>query len=411
MPLPLLRTEQPRSAAEAAALIKAAAAERTPVFPLGGETALDCGLQPRVPGVGLSLGQLDQLVDYPARDMTVTVGAGMKIEKLRQLLAAEAQELPLDVAQAEQATIGGCIAANISGYRRLGNGTLRDYVIGIEAVDGHGTIYHGGGRVVKNVAGYDFCRLLIGAQGTLGVITQVTIKVKPLAPRSAVLLQPISDLTAADRCVETVLQAPQLPSGLELFNKLPDSLVNLSETNNSPDRLWLAVILQGTDSEVNAQLNSHCHELARIDAVPVVLHGEQSTSLLMHLREFPALIVAGGSESLAVKIHFQPSRLLAGLRWLTSLQPGVVWQAHAGTGIVYALLPQQPTSLGQWLLQTGHPEVQRLGGRLQIWRVPEAADLTTTALWGPAGDAMELNRAIRTQFDPRGILNAGRFWS
>ena len=94
--------------------------------------------------------------------MTITVGAGITLEKLRQILAAESQELPLDIPQADQATIGGCIAANISGFRRLGSGTLRDYVIGIEAVDGRGAIYHGGGRVVKNVAGYDFCRLLIG---------------------------------------------------------------------------------------------------------------------------------------------------------------------------------------------------------------------------------------------------------
>jgi hypothetical protein len=194
--------------------------------------------------------------------------------------------------------------------------------------------------------------------------------------------------------VEVVLQAPQLPIGLELFNKLPDSVVNLSEANKSTDQPWLAVILQGTDLEVNAQLNSHCLDLA-----------------LKHLQAFPGLIATAGSDGLAVKLHFQPSRLLGGLSWLTSLQPGIQWQAHAGTGIVYALLPKQPTSLGQWLLQTGHPEVQRLGGRLQLWRVPEAADLTTTALWGPAGDAQELNRAIRTQFDPRGILNAGRFWS
>jgi len=411
MPLPLLRTEQPQTAAEVVSLIKAAASERTSVFPLGGETALDSGLAPRVPGIGLNLDRFDQLIDYPARDMTVTVGAGMKMEKLRQILAGESQELPVDVPQSHQATIGGCIAANISGYRRLGNGTLRDYVIGIEAVDGHGTIYHGGGRVVKNVAGYDFCRLLIGSQGTLGVITQVTLKVKPLAPRTAVLLLPCPDLSTADRCVAAVLQAPQLPGGLELFSKLPNSLKNISVADNSHAPLWLAVILHGTDYEVNAQLNSHCLELARVGSVPHVLSGEQSIATQQHLQEFPGLIPPASNEHLALKLHFQPSHLARGLNWLMNLQSGIVWQAHAGTGIVYAIVPKHPASLGQWLLQTAHPEVQRLGGRLQLWRVPETPDMTTTALWGPAGDAAELNRAICAQFDPRGILNAGRFWT
>jgi glycolate oxidase FAD binding subunit len=411
MPLPFLRTENPQTATEVAALIKDAAGSRTPIFPLGGETALDSGLMPRVPGVGMSLCKLDQLVDYPARDMTITVGAGITIEKLRQLLAAESQELPLDIPQAGQATLGGCIAANISGYRRLGCVTLRDYVIGIEAVDGRGAIYHGGGRVVKNVAGYDFCRLLIGSQGTLGVITQVTLKVKPLASRTAVLLKPVADFADAERALETVLHGPQLPAGLELFSTLPESLKQLPFANE-PVNQWLAVILQGSESEVNSQLSSLCIELAKVGPAAMVLSGEQGDALLQHLREFPTLTLPNAAEGLAVKLHFQPSRLLAGLRWLMNLQPGIQWQAHAGTGIVYALLSKQPpASLSQWLLQTAHPEVAKLGGRLQLWRVPESSDLTTTALWGPWGDAQELNRAIRAQFDPQGILNAGRFWS
>lgn len=411
MTLPLLRTEQPTTAAEVAALVRDAGESRTPSFPLGGKTALDSGLLPRVPGIGLSLRKLDQLVDYPARDMTVTVGAGITIEKLEAILAAEHQELPLDVPQASQATLGGCIAANISGLRRLGCGTLRDYVIGIEVVDGRGAIYHGGGRVVKNVAGYDFCRMLIGSQGTLGVITQVTLKVKPLPPRTAILLQPVADLDIADRLIDNVLHGPQLPAGLELISTLPESLKKAFATHTEHS-LWLVVMVQGTESEVNWQLNTHCIEQAKLGTPPTVLDPEQRYTLLQHLREFPALMQREGEQGLALKLSFQPSRLLAGLHWLKSLQPGIVWQAHAGNGIVYARLPKLPNAaLSQWLLHTGHPEAAKFGGRLQLWRVPETADLTTAALWGPSDDATEMNRAIRSQFDPQGILNAGRFWS
>lgn len=411
MPLPLLRTEQPTTAAEVAALVRETATSRTPIYALGGETSLDSGLQPRNPGIGLSLRKLDQLVDYPARDMTVTVGAGMTIEKLQSLLTAEHQELPLDLPQAGSATLGGCIASNISGSRRLGCGTLRDYVIGIEAVDGSGAIFHGGGRVVKNVAGYDFCRLLIGSQGTLGVITQVTLKVKPSPARTAVLLIPINDLETADRLIERVLQGPQLPAGLELFSALPASLEH-ELAANVPHKYWLAAILQGTESEVNWQLSSDCIELAKHGPTPHVLAPAQRDALLAHLHEFPALVANDATEGLALKLTFQPSRLLAGLQWLLSLQPGISWQAHAGSGIVYARLPKVPNaSLSQWLLHTAHPEVTKLGGRLQVWRVPEGADLTSAALWGPLGDAAEMNRAIRAQFDPQSIMNTGRFWT
>jgi glycolate oxidase FAD binding subunit len=411
MPLPLLRIEQPTTAAEVAALVRAAATSQTPIFPLGGETALDSGLMPRPQGIGLSLQKLDQLVDYPARDMTVTVGAGMTIEKLQSILAAEHQELPLDIPQAGTATLGGCIAANISGYRRLGGGTLRDYVIGIEAIDGRGAIFHGGGRVVKNVAGYDFCRLLIGSQGTLGVITQVTLKVKPQPPQTAVLLLPINDLEAVDHLIDRVLQAPQLPAGLELFSSLPESLHGQLSLPTVP-KAWLAIILQGTESEVNWQLNLLCIELAKHGSAPHVLAPPQRDTLLTHLQDFPALLSNNPANGLALKLSFQPSRLFDGLRWLLNMQSGIAWQAHAGSGIVYALLPKVPTtSLSQWLLHTAHPTVTKLGGRLQLWRVPEGADLTSAALWGPLGDAAELNRAIRAQFDPHGILNTGRFWS
>src|SRR5690606_32325083 len=119
---------------------------------------------------------LNRVIDYPARDMTITVEAGITWEQLEAELAKEGQWLPVDVARAEAATVGGAIACNTSGPRRFGYGTLRDYVIGIHAVDGQGMQFKGGGRVVKNVAGYDFCKLLTGSFGTLAVITQVTLK-------------------------------------------------------------------------------------------------------------------------------------------------------------------------------------------------------------------------------------------
>src|SRR4029079_12976461 len=133
----------------------------------------------------LNLSSLAKIVDYTPRDMTILVEAGVRMADLAATLAAERQQLPIDVPRAADATIGGVIATNWCGPRRYGHGTIRDYVIGIHAVDGRGVAFKGGGRVVKNVAGYDFCKLLTGSLGTLGVITQVALKVKPQSESSA----------------------------------------------------------------------------------------------------------------------------------------------------------------------------------------------------------------------------------
>ena len=121
-----------------------------------------------MPGRTLDLTGLNRIVDYTPRDMTIVVEAGVRMADLAATLAAEGQHLPIDVPRAGEATIGGVVATNWSGPRRYGHGTIRDYVIGIHAVDGRGTPFKGGGRVVKNVAGYDFCKLLTGSLGTLG---------------------------------------------------------------------------------------------------------------------------------------------------------------------------------------------------------------------------------------------------
>src|SRR6478736_5589529 len=127
---------------------------------------------------------------YPARDMTITVQAGVTIAQLQDTLKAEGQQLPVDVPFPDRATLGGAVATNASGPRRFGHGTLRDYVIGITVVNDQGKEVKGGGRVVKNVAGYDFMKLYTGSLGTLGVIAQLTLKVKPLPEAVAAIAAP-----------------------------------------------------------------------------------------------------------------------------------------------------------------------------------------------------------------------------
>ncbi len=183
-PLPLVR---PESIGELGDLIRLAVAANTALYPLGGQTKWSLGMPPTKPGQAIDLRELAKVLDYPARDMTVTVQAGITIKHLRETLLQENLRLPIDVAQADRATLGGILAANTSGPRRLGYGTLRDYVIGISALNDEGREFKAGGRVVKNVAGYDLCKLLVGSLGTLGIITQVTLKLRPLPEEQAIV--------------------------------------------------------------------------------------------------------------------------------------------------------------------------------------------------------------------------------
>src|SRR6185295_8537546 len=183
--LPIVETLAPADQVELAEAVRAAHADGTGVYPIGGGTSLDFGLPAKRPGVGLSLANLKRVVDYPARDMTITVEAGITMAELANTLSAERQWLPIDAPQPGAATLGGVVATASCGPRRYGSGTVRDYVIGISAVDGRGMPFKGGGRVVKNVAGYDFCKLLTGSMGTLGVIAQLTLKIRPMPEQSA----------------------------------------------------------------------------------------------------------------------------------------------------------------------------------------------------------------------------------
>ena len=242
----LMPTEQP-AVAEA---VRAAFASGTPVYPLGGGTHLGCSAPPAEPGTALSLAGLQRLVNYPARDLTITVEAGMTIAAVARHLAAEGQRLPIDVPCPDKATVGGCVAAGAGGPRRYRWGTIRDYVIGLTAVDGCGIEFRAGGRVVKNAAGYGLCRLLTGSMGTLGVIVQATLMVKPLPEISALVACEVPDLEAAERLLAGLVATPTLPSAIEWVSgpawKNDPALGPLS--SSSAGRLLVG--LEGTLAEV-----------------------------------------------------------------------------------------------------------------------------------------------------------------
>src|SRR5262249_27968312 len=143
--------------------------------------------------------------------------AGVRMSDLASTLAAEGQHLPIDVPRAGEATIGGVVATNWNGPRRYGDGTIRDYVIGIDAVDGGGPRLKGGGRGVKNGDGYDFCKLLTGSLGTLAVITQLALKVKPQTETAATVVGECADLEIVDNGLKRLAMLETPPMAIDLL--------------------------------------------------------------------------------------------------------------------------------------------------------------------------------------------------
>lgn len=394
---------------EAAEIVREAFAAGRAIYPIGGGTSLDFGLPPPRPGIELSLASLARVVDYPHRDLTVTVEAGLRVAELSRLLADHNQWLPIDVPAPDQATVGGALAVNASGSRRYGQGTLRDYLIGVTAIDGRGTTFHAGGRVVKNVAGYDLGKLLIGSLGTIGVVTQATFKVKP-RPQAAALLacaprnraQVEAMLAGLGRSLTTptsidwLIGAAWAEMGAEFgFDHAPVGLLVAGLEGSEDEVPWMARQLAAEWKELDDEL------LPTLVVDPAALD-----RVWVRLRDFPK----GADDELVLKISAPPSAIAALAAQLVDFDPRVTALGHAGNGILVARFREFPPAMvSRWLIGTLQQSVLSARGHVVVLRGGGLKDLTRQAVWGPVGDELRLMQAVKREFDPADILNPGRF--
>lgn len=406
--LPIKQTLTPADQSAAADAIRAAYESDMAIYPIGGGTSLGFGLPAKKPGQGLSLAGLKKVVDYPARDMTVTVQAGVTMGELNKLLATERQMLPLDVPQAENATIGGVIATNTSGPRRYGLGTVRDYVIGIHAIDGRGMPFKGGGRVVKNVAGYDFCKLLTGSLGTLGVITQVTLKLKPLPEQSALMACVVGDLAQAEQILAAFVSSQTTPVAVELLRGPAwddEPTLKPLSAEPLPQKYYLIAALEGTVPEV-AWMTSQLHREWRELGISAPITIGNAADLWNKLVEFPA----GGNSPLVLKASVASSGVTAFIEAIQKVDPAASIQSHAASGIVIARFSQFPDGgLSRTLVGNLQNVAAAHHGHVVIYSNPSNAEMTHQSVWGATDAPVPLMSAVKQQFDPKNILNPGRF--
>jgi glycolate oxidase FAD binding subunit len=405
-----LSTQEPDDAVAMAEQVRQAYREGTAIYPLGGQTSLDFGLSAKREGVGLSLARLNRIIDYPARDMTITVEAGATMQTLAETLAAENQFLPVDVPQAVRATIGGVIATNWNGPRRYGQGLLRDYVIGISAVDGTGRTFKGGGRVVKNVAGYDFCKLLTGSLGTLGVITQVTLRVKPRPQRSTLLVARIASFEAAERVLAPMATSQTTPTAIELLagpSWCGDAIVGEVIGRAAPQACAIAAGLEGTEPEVRWMIDQLGREwrAAGVEHYSAVVDSD-AVALWQRLADF----AQSGPSPLVLKASLVPSGVTPFAAAVHQIDPQADVQCHAGSGVVIARFAEFPSQgLSRTLIQKLHPLAARHQGTVVVLSNPEGAEMTHASVWGGLDAPAALMTAVKRQFDPGDILNPGRF--
>ncbi len=345
---------EPADERETAAILRNANETGQAVIPTGGGTKLDWGNPPRKADVLLSMRRQNRVIEHAWADLTVTVEAGCTIAELQRTLAEHGQRLAVDPLWPERATVGGVLSTNDSGSLRLGYGSLRDLIIGITLVLADGTVAKSGGKVVKNVAGYDLPKLATGGLGTLGVITRAIFRLHPLPRNTRTLTIAVDDPDAMQRVVSSILGAQLAPAAVQVRNGHVD------------------ILLEGTLDGMASQASAIMNFGAAREGSPEVWNARQEL----------------WGDKPIVKFTTLPSRIGA----VSALFPRFVIQA---TGIGFAQFQGDLAAL--------RAAIERDNGSLTI--------LGPTKLdsWGLPGDALPLMRAVKQQFDPKGTLNPGRF--
>jgi glycolate oxidase FAD binding subunit len=375
-------TVSPNSAEALAAALRAADEGGRAVAPVGGGTQLDLGMPPSRLDVAIETTGLNRIVEYEPADLTVTVEAGMRFGELQRILGEQGQLLALDPPLEDGATIGGVIATNASGPLRFAFGSARDLVIGTRVANPDGTVTHAGGRVVKNVAGYDLNKLYIGSLGTLAIIVELSFKLAPIPPALATVAANFSTSEAAGALVQAVVRSPLSPLAIELAGSTE-----------------VVLRVGGYPQAVERQVR----DLSAL----ITQHGGQASdgawedlqqSRLEARRRDVVLKAAAPISTSATLVRMLEQRL-------ASLEP-TVW-AHAGNGVAYAAC-NAPSNAE--LLNAARADVRSLGGNasLVIERCP-APLKSSVDVWGEPGPSVALMRAIKSKLDPRNTLNPGRY--
>jgi glycolate oxidase FAD binding subunit len=380
---------EPGSEQELVKVLKLANEAGIAVVPRGGGTKLDWGNRPRRADLILSTARLNRVIEHAWADMTVSVEAGCTMQTLQETLAQHGQRLALDTLWPSRATVGGVLATNDSGALRLRFGALRDLIIGVTVALPDGTLASSGGKVVKNVAGYDLPKLVTGALGTLGVITRAVFRLHPLPKAARTISCLARDVAEAQRFLLAIQDS-----------KLAHSALQVRCVAGAPPQV--DILFEGVEAGLNAQaeqLKSILAPALLTDPGPVVWKARGELYSAAKGSEFNCAVA---------KISVLPAGIGDALTTLASLSANKV-RCNAvvqGTGLGCIHLEGEPATIAP-VLKSLRGEFERSSGSLVIAHRP--ATMPPLDAWGEPGDMLPLMCAIKQQLDPAATLNPGRF--
>ncbi|RMF20167.1 MAG: FAD-binding oxidoreductase [Deltaproteobacteria bacterium] len=362
-------------------LINEARRDRVAIVPAGGATQLDLGNVPRAADVRLNLTGMTRIVERHPEDMVVTVEAGVTLARLQNVLAADGQRLALDPAAPAQATIGGIVAADASGAMAGAFGRPRDLVLGLTAVDGNARLLRVGAKVVKNVAGYDLVRLLVGSRGSLAILTEITLRTHPIPQCSKTLAFRFPSSEALARAV-AALGASELEPAAAEFALEPQS-----------ESVWLLRAgIEGVAGAIEYQehrLAELCQRPAAADDDRSRIHPDRDEKLVLATTVPPARAV-----SVAADLVGELER--AGIAARAAGRPA--------DGLIRVFAREAPGQDGVALLDRLAPLA---GGRLLLERAPTRLKHGLD-VWGPLPPGFDIMRRLKQRFDPDAVLAPGR---
>lgn len=389
---PVLRERAPATIADAAAAMAEFAADGSLVRFEGGGTKSGWGNPAAEPSAVLRTANLNRVIEYAPDDLVVSVEAGMTLSALQATLAPHRQRLAFDPPNADRATIGGLIATGDFGQRRARYGSLRDLIIGVQIVRADGTLVHGGGKVVKNVAGFDLPKIAVGSLGTLGLIASATFRLHPL-PESA-------KMTFARGCTAAQLRAIVL--AVTEAQLEPAVLLAVREGIG----YTVAAVFEGFAAGVEEQVARFIAELAHC--------GIESQAALPEERA--AIHEAHGhartNGTLRVRLACVPSALEAidrdAVAPLCAALDGTTAAWYPSLGFAFAAGEVRDAATASAAILAARAAVERTGGSLILQAAPPALRAATDA-WGTPPASLFLMRRLKDRFDPGRRLNRGRF--
>ncbi|MFE7226502.1 FAD-binding oxidoreductase [Nocardioides sp. NPDC057577] len=372
------RIEHPTSTAEVAEVMRAAAAAGESVVPTGAGTKLSWGNPPTSADILLDLSALDRVSEHASGDLIATAGAGTPLARLKEHVAAADQRLALDET-VPGATVGGALATNTSGPLRMLAGTMRDLLIGVTMVRADGVVAKAGGKVVKNVAGYDVGKLLVGSYGTLAVVTEATFRLHPVPQTRRWVSVAARDSAHAAELTQAVLHSQTVPSALEV--------------DATAGGVRVDVLVEGRPEGV----------AGRTAVLTELLPGaETSEEPPVGWGRYPWDDTA--DTHLGIKVTFR----LSGLADVIRAAGDLGLRGSAGVGVAYVAVPadRDITEL-QATLARLRETTGRHGGSAVVLDAPGEIKRQLD-LWGPV-PALDLMRRVKDEFDPDHRLSPGRF--